>query len=70
MFKCPNCGRNMKDDYVVLNLNRIKNGVFYSHDVVYMCPDCYNAVQHYSEFELAAQRGPEFADNPTLALGC
>lgn len=42
---CKWCGREMKDEFFILHIDRIVNGtkLFYA-DPVYLCADCYKSL--------------------------
>lgn len=40
---CPNCRKNMADDYYILNATRIKDGLPYNYSYgIIMCDECYD----------------------------
>lgn len=41
---CQWCGKDMRDDYFVLNINRIFHGYPYDTYPIFICRKCYDAL--------------------------
>lgn len=42
---CPLCGNDMTDDYFIMDLKRIKDGVPSYALPIFLCLDCYEALR-------------------------